>query len=145
MNQGLNLNTKQIGNIGESAVLAKFCQKGIPVYQSFGDNEKADLIAEFHGKLNKIQVKTCLHTTNGCSEFHIDWKQMTNGSRHRAYYTSSDIDYFALYSVERDKIFLVPIQDVLNKDSIIIRFQKPKNNQLKGIIFEDTYFIDNVI
>ena len=30
----------------------------IPVYIPFGDNERADLIAEFNGKLQKIQVKT---------------------------------------------------------------------------------------
>lgn len=30
----------------------------VPVYVSFGDNEKADLIAEFNGRLNKLQVKT---------------------------------------------------------------------------------------
>lgn len=30
----------------------------VPVYVSFGDNEKADLVADFNGKLNKLQVKT---------------------------------------------------------------------------------------
>lgn len=52
------MNSKRIGNIGEAQVLNKFVSLGIPVYIPFGDNEKADLIAEFNGKLNKIQVKT---------------------------------------------------------------------------------------
>lgn len=52
------MTTKQLGNIGEAKTLAKFVGLQIPVYIPFGDNEKADLIAEFNGKLNKIQVKT---------------------------------------------------------------------------------------
>ena len=48
------MNTKRIGNIGEAAVLNKFVEMQIPVYIPFGDNESADLIAEFNGKLNKI-------------------------------------------------------------------------------------------
>lgn len=52
------MNNKRIGNIGEAKALAKFVELGIPVYIPFGDNESADLIAEFNGKLNKIQCKT---------------------------------------------------------------------------------------
>lgn len=52
------MTTKQLGNIGEAKVLAKFVELKVPVYIPFGDNEKSDLIAEFNGKLNKIQVKT---------------------------------------------------------------------------------------
>lgn len=52
------MTTKQLGNIGEAKTLSKFVELQIPVYLPFGDNEKADLIADFGGKLNKIQVKT---------------------------------------------------------------------------------------
>lgn len=52
------MTTKQLGNIGEAKVLAKFVELKVPIYIPFGDNKKADLIAEFNGKLNKIQVKT---------------------------------------------------------------------------------------
>lgn len=52
------MNSKNVGNIGEAKTLAKFVELGIPVYIPFGDNEKADLVAEFNGKLNKIQCKT---------------------------------------------------------------------------------------
>ena len=52
------MTTKQLGNIGEAKALAKFVELQIPVYIPFRDNEKSDLIADFNGKLNKIQVKT---------------------------------------------------------------------------------------
>ena len=72
------MNTKSIGNIGEAKVLCKFVELGIPVYLSFGDNEKADLIAEFNGKLNKIQVKTSLKAEDGTMKF-----DLTSSSTHR--------------------------------------------------------------
>ena len=50
-------NTKTIGDIGESAIIAEFLYFGIPVYLPFGDNNAADLIADFNGKLQKVQVK----------------------------------------------------------------------------------------
>ena len=48
------MQTKRIGNIGESRALFEFVKREIPVYLSFGDNETADLLAEFNGKINKI-------------------------------------------------------------------------------------------
>lgn len=59
------MNSKRIGNIGEAKTLCKFVELGIPVYVPFGDNEKADFIAEFNNKLNKIQVKTSMYAKDG--------------------------------------------------------------------------------
>ena len=54
------VNTKRYGNIGEAMAISLFVKHGIPIAIPFGDNEKYDLIAEFNGKLNKIQVKTSI-------------------------------------------------------------------------------------
>lgn len=43
----------------------------IPVYIPFGDNERADLIAEFNGKLQKIQVKTSEKCEDGKVTFSL--------------------------------------------------------------------------
>jgi len=51
------MNSKNKGNIGESQALAEFTKRGIQVSIPFGDNARYDLIADFNGKLNKIQVK----------------------------------------------------------------------------------------
>jgi hypothetical protein len=40
------MNTKQIGNIGEAKTLCKLVEMMIPVYTSFGDNERADLVID---------------------------------------------------------------------------------------------------
>lgn len=138
------MNTKKIGNIGEAKILCKFVEIGIPIYIPFGDNERADLIAEFNGKLNKIQVKTSIKAENGKMIFDLvsSTTHRKEGVKH--IYTDNEIDYFACYNVERDKLFLIPIDQAPNT-AITIRYEKPKNNQIKGIIFENEYEIENVL
>ena len=138
------MDTKSIGNIGEAKVLCKFVELGVPVYLPFGDNEKADLIAEFNGKLNKIQIKTSLKAEDGKMMFDLtsSTTHRKNGVKH--IYTKDEIDYFACYNVSRDKIFLISVDDIANT-SVTIRYENPKNNQVQGIRFEKDYLIEKVL
>ena len=126
------MNSKRIGNIGEAKVLAKFVEMGIPIYIPFGDDEKADLVAEFNGKLNKIQVKTSIKSKNGCSIFDLtsSTAHRTNGGRRK--YSNSEIDYFALYSLDRDKIYLMKAPDN-PMTAITIRFEDTKSGKKIGV------------
>lgn len=138
------MNSKRIGNIGEAKVLAKFVEMGIPIYIPFGDDEKADLIAEFDGKLNKIQVKTSIKSKNGCSIFDLtsSTAHRTNGERRK--YLNSEIDYFALYSLDRDKIYLMKVPD--NPMSVItIRFEDTKSGMKSRVNYESDFLIENVL
>ena len=140
------MTTKQIGNIGEAKVLSEFVRLGIPVYLPFGDNEKADLIAEFNGKLNKIQVKSSQKIIEDKVKFSLVSSTMhrQNGVKH--IYTENEIDYFALYNLERDKVYLVSKnEEGLPKNEVTIRFNPPKNkNQFKTFLEED-YLIEKVL
>ena len=140
------MTTKQIGNIGEAKVLSEFVRLGIPVYLPFGDNEKADLIAEFNGKLNKIQVKSSQKIIEDKVKFSLVSSTMhrQNGVKH--IYTENEIDYFALYNLERDKVYLVSInEEGLPKSEVTIRFNPPKTkNQFKTFLEED-YLIEKVL
>ena len=140
------MTTKQIGNIGEAKVLSEFVRLGIPVYLPFGDNEKADLIAEFNGKLNKIQVKSSQKIIEDKVKFSLVSSTMhrQNGVKH--IYTENEIDYFALYNLERDKVYLISInEEGLPKSEVTIRFNPPKNkNQFKTFLEED-YLIEKVL
>lgn len=138
------MDTKRYGNIGESIAISSFVKYGIPVYIPFGDNEKADLIAEFNGRLNKIQVKTSIKATNGKMFFDVtsSTTHRKNGIHRR--YTSEEIDYFFCYNIERDKSFLIKVPDnpIVG---ICIRYEPTKNGQVKNINMEDDYLFDNVI
>ena len=138
------MNTKSIGNIGEAKVLCKFVELGIPVYLPFGDNEKSDLIAEFNNKLNRIQVKTSVKAENGKMIFDLvsSTTHRTNGCKHK--YTSDEIDYFACYNLQRDKLFLIPITETPNT-AITIRYEESRNGQTKGIHFEEDFSFEKVL
>jgi len=138
------MNSKRIGNIGEAKALCKFVELGIPVYIPFGDDEKADLIAEFNGKLNKIQVKTSQKAEDGKMIFDLtsSTQHRKNGEKHT--YTDNEIDYFVCYNIQRDKIFLIPVNETPSTN-ITIRYEKSKNNQIQNIKFEQDYLIDNVL
>lgn len=139
------MNSKRIGNIGEAKVLCKFVELGIPVYIPFGDNEKADLIAEFNGKLNKIQVKTSQKAIDGKMEFQVASATSTSRKGDTIhYYTNDEVDYFALYNIERDKIFLVPFKECSSR-AFIIRYELPKNGQKVGIHMEEDYLFEKRI
>lgn len=138
------MDTKGIGNIGQAKVLCKFVQLGIPVYLPFGDNERADLIAEFNGKLNRIQVKTSIKAEDGKMIFDLtsSTTHRSNGVKHK--YTNIEIDYFACYNITRDRVFLIPVDEHL-RGSITIRYEKPKNGQTSGINFQEDFLIDNTL
>ena len=138
------MNSKRIGNIGETKVLAKFVEMGIPIYIPFGDDEKADLVAEFNGKLNKIQVKTSIKSKNGCSIFDLtsSTAHRTNGGRRK--YSNSEIDYFALYSLDRDKIYLMKAPDN-PMTAITIRFEDTKSGKKIGVNYESDFLIENIL
>lgn len=138
------MNSKRIGNIGEAKVLAKFVEMCIPIYIPFGDDEKADLVAEFNGKLNKIQVKTSIKSKNGCSIFDLtsSTAHRTNGGRRK--YSNSEIDYFALYSLDRNKIYLMKAPDN-PMTAITIRFEDTKSGKKIGVNYESDFLIENIL
>ena len=50
------MDTSLLGNIGESRVLHELVKAGVQCYLPYGDGSTVDLIADFNGKLNKIQI-----------------------------------------------------------------------------------------
>lgn len=139
------MNTKRIGNIGEAKVLAKFVELGLPVYLPFGDDEKADLVVEFNGKLNKIQIKTTADTLDGY--YIVDLRNCKNHvccPNPSQRYTEDDIDYFATYCLERDTICLFDIHDLPN-GSIRLRYEPAKNNQNVGVRWEKDFLLTTVL
>ena len=135
------MNTKRLGNIGEIKTIAKLVEMQIPVYQAFGDIEKADLVAEFNGKLNKIQVKTSEVFENG--SFIVDLTSSTIRKKldYKHKYSADEIDYFAIYNLGADMLLLLPIEEFEGRTAIKINVPyKPSRNQHKAINWEDYTF-----
>lgn len=140
-NKKEDMNTKRVGNVGESAVLYEFVKRGIPVYVPFGDNEACDLIAEFNGKLQKIQVKTAQSVKSG----KINFKLTSTRYDSRYKYTEEDIDYFALHCIENGKTYLLKKDSDTNLMAINLRLNPTGNNQTQGVRMAEDYEIDKIL
>lgn len=135
------MTTKQLGNIGEAKALSKFVELQVPVYQAFGDNEKSDLIADFNGKLQRIQVKTSEKCEDGKITFSLVSSTMhrKNGVRHK--YTKEEVDYFALYNLATNILLLIPIELVLGRITVSFRIDGSKtHNQYNNLNWRDFEF-----
>ena len=139
------MNSKDKGNIGEAIVLAEFTKRQIQVAIPFGDNARYDLIAEFNGKLNKIQVKYCGQTTENNS-FLCPCASSTNHTTNKHLSTyDNDVDYIAFYLASIDKLLLVPIEQLKGRKTITFRLELPKNGQTIGINLVEDYLLDKII
>lgn len=102
---------------------------------AFGDNERCDMIAEFNGKLNKIQCKTSLNLIDeGSFDVSVISKNKENGKDINHIYSREEVDYFAIYNIESNTLILFPNSGEIKK-SLTIRISATKNNQIKGINF----------
>lgn len=139
------MNSKDKGNIGESLALSEFVKRNITVSIPFGDNARYDLIAEFNGKLNKIQVKYCNQKISENNSINCPCSSSLNHTINKVYTTyENEIDYFVFYLAEWDKILLVPIQEIGNKKNMVFRLDKPKNNQSNCNLVEN-YTFDKIL
>ena len=140
----MQLNTSQVGNIGEVRVLSEFVKLGIPCYLPYGDGNTCDLIAEFNGKLNRIQIKTTQSLNRAGA---MEWKvtRQTGYHGNRVQYSLEDIDYFAFYCVETDIVCLVPFDSNFPSSNLSIRLDDYKGNKLPSMRFAKDYQIKNFI
>jgi hypothetical protein len=136
------MNSKRVGNIGEAFVLAKFVELGIPVYLPFGDNEKADMIIELHGKLLKVQIKTS-ESFNGETVTFRTCSQRGK-TKEAVIYVEGDFDIYAFYCLITKQIYILSLEECPDK-AVIFRFTPPKNNQTKNIRLAKDYTIENFI
>ena len=138
------MNSKTKGNIGESIILTEFVKRGIQVSIPFGDNARYDLIAEFNGKLNKIQVKYCARVTenNSVSCPTASSKNHTTNKTLDTYV--NDVDYIAFYIQPWDISCIMPIEKCTGT-SICLRKDLPKNGQKVGINLVQDYSFDKIL
>lgn len=135
------MNSKDKGNIGEAIVLAEFIKRNIQVCIPFGDNARYDLVADFNGKLQKIQVKYYGQQISENNSIICPCASSTNHTTNKHLSTyENDIDYFCFYISAWDKLLLVPISIIKNKKAIRFRLDKPKNNQSNVNLVEDFTF-----
>lgn len=144
-------NTGLVGKLGEVATIKKFVENDIQVYTPVLDNTKVDLIAEFDGKPQRIQVKSSsryVGVDNGATTFKL--VSVGNIFNHgiatpkRTSYGIDEVDYFALYDCNKDDVYLIKNTESTPKD-ITLRYTQSSNNQQRLIRYASDYQIDRYL
>jgi hypothetical protein len=131
---GIMTQKKQLAKEGELRFAAEFLRKGWQVFLPYGDDSPVDLLIEKEGKFKRVQVKA---TRPIDGAIHCRLKSSNNWQVKK--YTKKETDYFAIYDYENKKGYLVEIEDIEGMTEPLLRLEKPKNNQTKGIRLAENY------
>lgn len=148
----MNTVTKSIykGKIGEFSTIKKFLENNIPVYLPVVD-DGVDMIVNINNEFKTVQVKSSSHLS-GIKQSQTTFKLTKNKRNiHKGSYTqksekySDEIDYFALYDLNFDDVYLLKNEDIENKSSITIRHFKPSGTQTIDGNYDIELQIDRVL
>lgn len=134
------MHSKRKGNIGALKVGLEFSKQGYSVFYENGDISKIDLIAENNGKLIRVQVKS-ITPINGAIK--LAFKK--DGPNYSFYYDLETFDFFAIYDLVNDKVYLIRTKEYLNHKAIILRISPSKNSQVKRINDATNYLFERVL
>lgn len=135
---------KQLGKQSQAHILARLLELGYTVLIPYGDSSRYDLVIEdAEGHFWRIQCKTAW--VEGGDQGYIKFSTASLRSRQvegRIHYSrkdyQGDVDYFAVYSHEMSKVYLIPIGKV-SETRMSLRLAPSKNNQKKGVHFAEDY------
>ena len=133
------LSSKALGAQTELQCLTYLHGLGYDISIPWGDNARYDFVLDVNHKLYKIQVKTSHLIEEGVYKFQTRSTYINTKGSYSNSYSEEDVDFFATYI--NDKCYLVPLAET-NKRDKVMRFVKPKNNQIKGITFAQQYLAE---
>ncbi|MBI3917295.1 MAG: hypothetical protein HY322_09835 [Betaproteobacteria bacterium] len=131
-------NSKAVGDITQSQIMAALLMRGKKVLMPFGDNFRYDLVVEENGLFTRIQCKTGkIH--DGAVVFSVASSQYHRGGKRQNY--QGQIDAFGVFCRDNEKVYIIPINDVPLVREAKLRLTAPKNSQVKGIRWAAKYEI----
>ena len=133
-----------IGDIGEQIAICMFVKSYFTVSRPITNNSKYDFIVDINNKLYKVQVKTTKSLKNNVMHFSTKTTNYIKGKWKSTSYKIDEVDLFFLYCMENNWCGLYIPEGKIVTD-IIIRMNKPKNNQKKGIRLAEDFSFEKQI
>lgn len=133
-------NTKQKWDITELSIILEIKKMWITVLTPIWDNDRYDIVIEKDWKFLRIQCKTAYLKHD--NTIHIqNYSINRNNKKHiKKKYTKEEIDF--LWTFYNWNAYLISIDEVWNKNGILLRFKPTLNKQRKCINHLDDYKID---
>jgi hypothetical protein len=125
---------KQKGDLAELKVAADLIARGCSLSIPFGEDSNYDLIADFQGRLHRVQVKFT-QSDGEIVRIRCRSHSITKGKiRHTKHYTAAMIDWIATYDLTSDRCYYCP-SSVLGagRSELTLRLTPARNGQHLGI------------
>ena len=125
---------KQKGDLAELKVAADMIERGCRLSIPFGEDCDYDLIADYEGRLHRVQVKFTesdgSHIVNRCSSH-----SLTNGKvKQTKHYTAEMVDWIAVYDRTSDRCYYCPSSELgAGRSALSLRLTPARNGQRLGI------------
>lgn len=110
------------GNIGLGKAIEYFTSKCIPVSLPLNDTQPYDLIADFNGGLQRVQVKTSRCTETEGRSYSVQLRNCGGNKTGKARivpFDNTSCDYLFIYT-GADKMYLIPTKDISATNSIVV-------------------------
>ena len=119
-----------VGQRTEAVVLAELVRRGHDVLVPFGHNHRYDLVVDLGDRFLTVQCKTG-RLRGGSIEFKAQSvRTNTSGSRFRSY--RGEVDVFAVFCPDTERVYLVPVDDAPGAQGHL-RVDPTANHQTVGI------------
>lgn len=125
---------KDRGDVSEARVLARFVAAGETALLPWGDNRRYDIALDRDGELVRVQVKTA-RMVDGVLVADL---RSHNSGVYDKLYTEDEVDVFALYSPDLERLFWVPFAEAPAVE-VSLRVAPTQNGQSAGVRWADDY------
>lgn len=110
------------GNMGLGKAIEYFTSHQIPISLPLNDTQPYDLIADFNGKLQRIQVKTTRSTSTNGQTYNVQLRNCggnRTGTVRQVLFDKTSCDYLFVYT-GANKCYLIPTEKIDAKTSIVV-------------------------
>jgi hypothetical protein len=135
---------KDIGDDSAMAITHALQREGFDIYLPFGENTRCDLAVDDGSGMRRVQCKTG-RLRNGAVVFRTcsSYAHHPNPKVLRRDY-QGQIDDFAVFCPELGAVYLIPIKDVPNRTTCMLRVEKPRNGQHQRVRLAAAYEITRI-
>jgi hypothetical protein len=135
------LTTDQKGAAAELAIAHSAAELGVGVFKPLTDGERYDLLFELRPRLMRVQCKSAVLQGSVLKVPCYSARRNRNGFVKR-YYSASEIDAIAAYSVDLRRCFFMPIDEIPGRSYVQLRLEPCRNNQRLGVNWADDFDLE---
>jgi hypothetical protein len=128
--------TKNKGDLGVLCAQVDLCKQGYDVLVPLTEHAPFDLVAYKNGQFLRVQVKYRA-ASKGKITIPLETYWADKSGTHRRQYDTESIDLFCVYCPDTEECYYFSTDGI--NQSITLRIDPPKNNQVSGIKLAENY------